>query len=108
MRSDGIPCYVSPGDTATAMNPVRLDKKEIREGFLQQMLHEHPDLLPVAKLDEAFAPLAALGREIRGMDNLFVSPDGRLTVSEQVMGGRGRRSARLRVIGPLNVHYENE
>ena len=66
----------SPYETATALNPVRLDKMEIREGFLQRMLHEHPDPLPVAKLDKAFAPLAALRREIRRMDNLFVSPEG--------------------------------
>ena len=82
MRSDGTPYYVSPEDGATPLERVRLDTKDLREGFLQRMLHEHPALLPVKNLDEAFAPLVAVGREIRGMDNLFLSPEGRLAIVE--------------------------
>ncbi len=82
MRSDGNPYYVSPEGGATALERVRLDVKNLRESFLQRMLHDHPSLLPVKKLDEAFAPLVAVGREIRGIDNLFVSPKGRLAIVE--------------------------
>jgi len=38
--------------------------------------------LPVAKLDESFAPVVSVGREIRRIDNLFISPHGRIVVVE--------------------------
>jgi hypothetical protein len=82
MRSDGTPYYISPEGGATALERVRLDAKNLRESFLQRMLHDHPALLPVKKLDEEFAPLVAVGREIRGIDNLFLSPKGRLAIVE--------------------------
>ncbi len=60
------------------------DEKD--EGWLQELISENPNLLPVQEFDESFGPLISLGREIETpsgyIDNLFVSPLGRLTLVE--------------------------
>jgi hypothetical protein len=49
---------------------------------LQNALDKNPQLLPVEELDPSFAPLVSLGREIISIDNLFISPNGRVTIVE--------------------------
>jgi hypothetical protein len=46
------------------------------------MLFKHPSILPAELVDEAFAPLVPIGREIASTDNLFISPRGLLTIAE--------------------------
>lgn len=59
---------------------------EKTEDWLQDIIFNHPRLLPVQEFDESFFPLIPLGREIvnpRGnIDILFVSPYGKLTLVE--------------------------
>lgn len=59
---------------------------EMDEAWLQNLIYQHPELLPVAHFDSGYAPLVSLGREVptaRGpIDNLYVSPEGVLTVVE--------------------------
>jgi len=61
-------------------------KDEKTEEWLQQLIFEHPDLLPVDEFDENFAPLIPIGREVAtksgSIDNLYISPVGRLTIVE--------------------------
>lgn len=61
---------------------MRLNEREFSEGFLQETLHSCPELLPLEDFDEEFGPLVSLGREVDCIDNLFVSPSGRLTLVE--------------------------
>ena len=42
----------------------------------------NPGILPVSSFDPSFGPVVSLGREIMGIDNLFISPTGRLTLVE--------------------------
>jgi hypothetical protein len=53
-----------------------------KEEWLQGLLFKYPDILPVDKLDEEFAPPISIGREITGIDNLFISPKGLITIVE--------------------------
>ncbi len=82
MRTSGTPHMVGGSGSAIALERVKFVDAKMKEGFLQELLHESPALLPVASFDEHFGPLASLGREIMGIDNLFISPAGRLTVVE--------------------------
>ena len=59
-----------------------LHEKAFQENWLQELLFKHPSILPVELLDEAFAPLIPIGREIASTDNLFISPSGLLTIVE--------------------------
>jgi len=56
--------------------------KPFQEDWLQELLFKHPSILPVELVDEAFAPLIPIGREIASTDNLFISPKGLLTIVE--------------------------
>jgi uncharacterized protein YlzI (FlbEa/FlbD family) len=56
------------------------------EAWIQQLIFEHPEILPVAEFDETYLPLIAVGREIETpsgyVDNLYVSPSGAITIVE--------------------------
>lgn len=70
----------------------RLDRIEAKTGdaksesWLQELLYLHPELLPVDAFGDLYSPVIPLGREIgtrRGpIDNLYVSPSGRITIVE--------------------------
>ncbi len=82
MRSEARPHLIHDGQTPVRLERVELAGRAIQEDFLQDLLHRNPSILPVSKFDESFGPLVAVGREILGIDNLFISPTGRLTVVE--------------------------
>ena len=82
MRTSGCPHLVDTDGRAAPLDPVRLDGAQIQERQLQELMHENPSLLPVDQFEGGFGPLVSLGREIMGIDNLFISPAGRLTVVE--------------------------
>ncbi len=70
----------------------RLDRIEAKpndpknEAWLQELLYSHPELLPVDEFDDSYSPAIPIGREVgtdRGpIDNLYVSPEGAITVLE--------------------------
>jgi hypothetical protein len=62
--------------------PLPLKDTVFQEVWLQELLFKHPSILPVAYLDEDYAPLISIGREIANIDNLFISPSGQLTIVE--------------------------
>lgn len=61
-------------------------KDEKTEEWLQRLIFDHPDLLPVHEFDESFAPLIPIGREVAtksgSIDNLYISPVGKVTIVE--------------------------
>lgn len=56
------------------------------EAWLQELLYNHPELLPVDDFDDLYGPAIPIGREVRTdrgpIDNLYVSPEGGVTVVE--------------------------
>jgi len=56
------------------------------EAWLQSLIHQHPEILPVESFDETYAPAIPVGREISTssgyIDNLYVSPSGAITAVE--------------------------
>jgi hypothetical protein len=85
--SDGTPVLF----TASSAGPVELDRvspqdTSVLEHQIQEIVFEHPSVLPIEALDSAFAPAIPVGREIGTavgpVDALFVSPDGGITVVE--------------------------
>jgi hypothetical protein len=83
MRRDCTPTWIDgQGRLRPLLRVALADRGEYDEAYLQGMLHARPELLPVEELDGDFAPLVSLGREIAAIDNLFVSPSGKLTLVE--------------------------
>jgi hypothetical protein len=64
------------------LSPLALKDKLFQEEWLQELLFKHPSILPLSQLDEAYSPPIAIGREIASIDNLFISPNGLLTIVE--------------------------
>ena len=82
MRRDCGPCLINDTEDITELQRVPLNKRVIDEGWLQRALHRSPRILPVEELDDSFAPIVSVGREIRAIDNLFVSAQGRIVLVE--------------------------
>jgi len=82
MRRGCSPSLIDEDKKNVSLNRILFSDRQIAEGYLQEILAANPDLLPVSEIDMAFAPLVSLGREIDSIDNLFISPSGRLTLVE--------------------------
>lgn len=77
----------SPADAGKHLFRVESRVNDSRdEHWLQELLISHPELLPVESFDGPFSPAIPLGREVLTgsgpVDNLYVSPDGFLTIVE--------------------------
>lgn len=80
---DTKPYLITDQDAAGRMlQPLPSRHKLFQEEWLQELLFKHSSILPVAELDEVYAPLVSIGKEIANIDNLFVSPSGFLTIVE--------------------------
>ncbi len=82
MRRGCRPCLVDESGQPVALQRVDFTDTSVAETFLQELLHATPEVLPVDEIDSSYGPLVSLGREISNIDNLFVSPGGRLTIVE--------------------------
>lgn len=81
--SDLRPYLIDGEDAAGKMlNPLPSKHTVFQEQWLQEILFRHPSILPVEDIGESYAPLISVGREIANIDNLFVSPNGLLTIVE--------------------------
>lgn len=82
MRQDCSPYLIREDGSASPLKRQPFDKRLISEDWLQKTLHRSPNLLPIKELDVAYGPLVSIGREIRAIDNLFISPNGRIVLVE--------------------------
>lgn len=80
------PLMIEDDGTTHKLERVPFDERALQEGWLQDLLERHPELLPIEDIEPGFAPLIPIGREVRtaagAIDNLFVSPDGYITLVE--------------------------
>jgi hypothetical protein len=76
--------YLINDDMAAGKPLVRISERDpdFAEDWLQRLLFQHPSILPVENLDEAYCPLVSLGREIAQIDDLYISPNGLITIVE--------------------------
>jgi len=95
-RRDGKPLWIS--DVPGKVN--RLERADFRPGgsgdrydeaWLQRLLHQNPDVLPVEQIEPGFGQLIPLCRELPltfgagrsgALDNLFATKEGRLLIVE--------------------------
>lgn len=108
-RCDGNPLVVKNTGTTTRLERITFNDREIDEGWLQNLMHENPAILPVNDFDPGFGPLIPIGREIGTdvgpIDNLFVSPTGLLTIVEAKLWRNPQ--ARREVVGQV-IDYAKE
>ena len=82
MRRDCQPCIIKDNQEYQQLKRIPFTEKNIAELDIQTALHNSPELLPVSKIEESYYPIKSLGMEISNIDNLFISPNGRITLVE--------------------------
>lgn len=95
VRQHATPLVVAgegPSRQATSLNRLRLEKSGNSAGgyderWLQHLVHQHPELLPINEIEPAFTPLISVGMELPTVnggyiDNFFVTPTGNLVFAE--------------------------
>ena len=108
-RRDGIPTIITAEGAVQMLERLPLQVRNVDEGWLQNRLHQCPEVLPIGEIDPSFGPLIPVGREIGTavgpIDNLYVSPQGLLTIVEAKLWRNPQ--ARREVIGQI-LDYAKE
>jgi hypothetical protein len=80
------PFAIKPDMSGKPLEPIQPDENKFTEKWLQKLLHEHPQILPVDEIEQVFWPLVPIGREVHTsvglIDNLFISKAGYLVLVE--------------------------
>jgi hypothetical protein len=107
-RRNGQPVHVE-GDLCSSLKRLALDGREFNEEWIQKLLYSNPTILPIHEIEPSFSPLISIGREISTpagyLDNLYVSPDGYLTIVETKLWRNPE--ARREVVGQI-IDYAKE
>jgi len=82
MRRDCLPYLIDKTGKHSEMQRLHFKDKKIAESYLQEIINASPIILPVDRLDSDYHPLVSIGREIANIDNLLISPTGKLTIVE--------------------------
>lgn len=107
------PLIVNPDKSAVLLAPVPLTNTELMgsysEAWLQDLLYRHPEAIPVAELDAAFAGMIPVCRELTTdagpVDILYTTPTGKLVVLEAKLWRNPE--ARRKVVGQI-LDYAKE
>ena len=107
-RRNGQPIYIQNDSTKNLVR-LPLDGKDFNEEWIQKLIYNHPTILPINEIEASFSPLISIGRELSTsvgcLDNLFVSPDGYLTIVETKLWRNPE--ARREVVGQI-IDYAKE
>lgn len=93
-RRDGTPLWIPSAATATPLSRVEFQSSgdgRYNEDWLQSLLHERPECLPIDQIEAGFGPLIPVCRELPlefgagrtgQLDNFFITPSGGLVLVE--------------------------
>jgi len=80
------PFLIGQDGSGEALHAIGQRERAYDEAWLQILLRQHPDVLPVAEIEPIFHPLLSIGCEVGtatgSIDNLFISPRGYLVLVE--------------------------
>src|SRR5579859_2609974 len=84
------PVRVGADDAVSPLTRMRLGESEAdrgrREAFVQKLIFDHPELIPMLDIEPAFTPLVSvcmeLGTRAGSIDNVWVTPAGGLVLGE--------------------------
>jgi hypothetical protein len=85
-KSRGTPIVLGTTGTCPALERILLGAGQYDEAWLQQLIFDHPALLPVVDIEPGFGELVAVAREVpcgHGyIDNLYVTRAGEIVLVE--------------------------
>lgn len=84
-RRGGIPIIIEE-NFVKRLKRIPFREKDYDEKWLQEVIHDNPNILPIDEIDISFSPLISLGKEVSiksgNIDNVFISPEGYITIIE--------------------------
>ena len=86
----GSPFFVKNGAHPIQLKNIRLGEigrdDDRREQFLQDLVHDHPEIIPMDEIEPAFTPLISICKELPTkagyLDNLWLTPHGGIVLGE--------------------------
>jgi hypothetical protein len=86
----GSPFFVKEGSHPVQLKNARLGElgreDGRREEFLQNLVHDHPEIVPMDEIEPAFTPLVSICKELPTkagyVDNLWMTPHGGVVLGE--------------------------
>lgn len=107
-RRNGQPILIQD-NKSNNLNRIALNEKAFSENWIQDLIHNNPDILPISEIDTGFTPAIPIGREVStvagSIDNLFISTEGYLTIVETKLWRNPQ--ARREVVGQI-LDYAKE
>jgi hypothetical protein len=80
------PFLIGDDGSGEPLHAIGRRERAYDEAWLQGLLRQHPDVLPVAEIEPIYHPLLSIGCEVGtatgSIDNLFISPRGYLVLVE--------------------------
>ena len=81
-----LPFLINNDSSGNRLSPIDRSAPIYNEAWLQELLRQHPNILPVSEIESVYSPLAPIGREVSAdagtIDNLFISHRGYLVLVE--------------------------
>lgn len=85
-RARGIPFVIEGGGARQALERLQLGAGKYSEAWLQELIHDQPEILPVSQIEPGFGTLVPIAREVpcgHGyIDNLLLTPSGEIVLIE--------------------------
>jgi hypothetical protein len=87
VHQQSSPVFVPEGGQAVVLTAVgRSGSTLYDEGWIQQLVHEHPAILPIERIEPGFTRIVPVCQELPlrsgSLDNLLMTPDGNLVLVE--------------------------
>ncbi len=102
-RRDTNPIIVYTDGSTNKIRRVSFTENMFQEGWLQDLVENNPEILPITEIEPAFAPMVSVGREVTTLsgyiDNLLLSPQGNLIIVETKLWRNPE--ARREVVGQI-------
>ena len=100
---------VTPSNVVLPLKRIKLGQHETsgdrRENFLQDLVHQHPSLLPMQEIEPAFTRLVSVCTELPTeagfLDNVWMTPSGGIVLGEckLVRNTQARREVVVQALG---------
>ena len=85
-KSRGSPCLISASAEFHLLERIVLGSGQFNESWLQALIHDRPEILPISQIEPGFGSPIALAREVRCghgiVDNLYLTPTGEIILVE--------------------------
>lgn len=85
-RAAGTPLLINGEGTSMALDKLSLDKKHYPEVWLQKLIFDHPEALPVSQIEPGFGVICPVAMEVPcahgNIDNLYITTSGDIVLVE--------------------------